>query len=133
MSGSGGANADLARRAFTRFASGDLEGTLELMHEEIIFVPLASDVTGEPFFGHEGMRAWRADRETVWDKVDVVAETFEAVGDRVLAAGHIDTRGRSGGVEIETPAWWVLELRDGKISRIAAFADEKAARAAAEA
>lgn len=124
-----GEHVEVARRAFARFAAGDMDGTLELVHREMVFVPLAAGVTGEPYFGHEGLRAWLADRSSVWEDMQIVAETFEAVGERVLAGGHIRIRGRAGGVEVDTPTWWAIELRDGLVSRIEAFADEETARA----
>jgi ketosteroid isomerase-like protein len=52
-------------------------------------------------------------------------------GGRILAYGAMHARGASSGVELDTGASWVVEVRDGKLARIEAFRDRAEAERAA--
>lgn len=120
---------ELVRAAFAAMADGDLDAVLALMHEEVVFVPLAAAVTGESYTGHDGLRAWQADRAAVWDFA-IQIDDVEAAGERALVCGRMRARGLGGGVEVDMASWWVVAVRDGKVSRVETFADEGEARAA---
>jgi ketosteroid isomerase-like protein len=65
-----------------------------------------------------------------WEDYHPISEEFRDLGDgRVLVLGRFHARGRASGVEVESPAAWVSEVRGGKIFRVRIYADEPSALA----
>jgi ketosteroid isomerase-like protein len=124
-------NVDVVRAAFEAIGRDDIEACVEVVDPEVEFLPLgAALVDGRAYHGHEGVREWDRERHGVWD-IEFDLRVFREVGDVVLVEGAIRTRGRSSGVELDTPVSWVIRLRAGRILRVEAFPDGTAARAAA--
>jgi ketosteroid isomerase-like protein len=46
---------------------------------------------------------------------------FRDLGDRVVACGHIDARGRESGLELDSPKGWVFTVRGGKVVKAEGF------------
>jgi ketosteroid isomerase-like protein len=62
-----------------------------------------------------------------WVDFSAHAEEYRDLGDdRVLVLGRFSGRGRSG-VELDTPAAWICDLRQGKIVRLRFYGDAAAA------
>jgi ketosteroid isomerase-like protein len=108
-------NVDLARRAFEAFGERDLAAVLELMHEEVEFLPATASLTtgGEPYRGHDGIARYLEDVGRVWKELRVYPSDYRDLGDCVVALGRIHARG--GGTIIDRPTGWVWRMRDGKI------------------
>jgi ketosteroid isomerase-like protein len=49
---------------------------------------------------------------------------YREAGERVVALGHVRGRGRTSQVELDFPAAWVCELRDGRITAMRAYTDQ---------
>jgi ketosteroid isomerase-like protein len=93
-------------------------------------IALRSGTEGS-YRGLAGFLRFQADTAKAFEKFEPRFEEFHAVGDRVLCGGTIRVRGAGSGVEMDIPAWHVLEFRDGKISRWESFASKADARKAA--
>ena len=108
-------NVDIARRVFEAFGERDLAAVLELMHDEIEFLPATATLTtgGEPYRGHEGIARYMDDVGRVWKELRVYPSDFRDLGDCVVALGRIHARG--GGMIIDRPTGWVWRMRAGKI------------------
>lgn len=61
----------------------------------------------------------------------VGSREFRDLGDGLIAIGRTRTRGRTSGVETETPLALVTEIRKGKTSSIRAYLDPEEALIAA--
>jgi ketosteroid isomerase-like protein len=119
---------EVVRRALAAFNEGDTEAVLEFMDPDVEFVPLRALLEGSPYRGHEGFRQFAADMVDDWEDYHPSSDRFRDLGDgRVLVVGRFHARGRASGVEVETPAAWVSEVRAGKIVRVRFYADEAAA------
>jgi ketosteroid isomerase-like protein len=71
------------------------------------------------------------DLGNTWAEIRVVAEEIRDLGDRVLWLGRILGVGRGGGVPVDAPNGVLIDVRDGKISRIRTYSDhDEALRAA---
>jgi ketosteroid isomerase-like protein len=108
-------NVDLARRAFEAFGERDLAALLELMDDEVEFLPATASLTtgGEPYRGHEGITRYLDDVGRVWKELRVYPSDYRDLGESVVALGRIHARG--GGMIIDRPTGWVWRFRDGKI------------------
>jgi ketosteroid isomerase-like protein len=105
------------------FNGRDLDDFLGMFDEEIEFFPLRSAIEG-PYSGLDGMRKWWADTAENWETFSIEADKVHDLGDgRIAAAGVIHAKGRGGGVPLEIPTSWLLELRNGLVSRVKFFFD----------
>jgi ketosteroid isomerase-like protein len=118
---------ELVREAWAS-AKGDIRNSLPLYCEDIEIVPFGASLEGGVYRGHGGVVDWW-DREIVpsWEAFEVVAEDFQRAGSRLLVFGHWRARGRTSGVELDMPATWVVEVRDGKIARWQTFTNRSEA------
>jgi ketosteroid isomerase-like protein len=46
---------------------------------------------------------------------------YRDLGDRVIAFGHINARGRESGLEIDSPTGWVFTVRNGRVVKAEGF------------
>ena len=124
-------NLDVVRRLFEQYASGGVEGALEVMDEDIVIV-IPPEVSAEPdtYRGHEGARRYFAGFEGMLE--DVRYEAFELIpeGRHVLARARLAGRGVSSGLEVELQTGVVHTVEDGKITRIVPYPDLESAREA---
>jgi ketosteroid isomerase-like protein len=111
---------EVIREAFERWNGRDLEYWIRLAHPQVeIWSKYAAlDADDEPYRGHDGVRAWRAEIDRNFELHHVLANDIRAVGDRVLVLGAVRLRGKASGTEMEHPFAWVCEMRDGALSRM---------------
>ena len=124
-------NVDVVRRLFEQYASGGVEGALEVMDEDIVIV-IPPEVSAEPdtYRGHEGARRYFAGFEGMLE--DVRYEMFELIpeGPHVLARARLAGRGVSSGLEVELQTFVVHTVKGGKLTRIVPYPDLESAREA---
>jgi len=88
---------------------------------------------GQGYRGHEGIRQWFSDLDEMFSEVSWHPASAKDLGDeRYLILGAIKARGRSSGVEVETPIGQIIELRDDLILRGWAYPSHEQAKLAAE-
>lgn len=125
---------DVVREGIERWNRGDVEGTLELTDEEIVWRNSGAfpDLPQE-LHGHEGVRRfWRLLRE-VWAEFWMDVERLEDFGDgRVLALVHFCGRGRDG-IEVRQPFAQIYGVRDGLLITYQGYASWDEGLAAARA
>jgi uncharacterized protein len=124
-------NAELVRDAFARWNSRDHESLLAQIDPDVEIVVASAQITGgQPYRGHDGYREWIETMEDSFDLWEIFPEVFEERGDAVLVLGHMHLRGRGSGVELEQETGWIVNVRDGKMTRFQAFLSHEEARAA---
>ena len=123
-------NADIVREAASAMQARDVERVAALCTPDIEFSPLRAGITGA-FIGEEGIAAFWKDTQETFDKFEINYDTYEQLEDgRVLATGTFVTRGRGSTVETEVHSAAVFWFREGKISRMYDYGDERRAREA---
>jgi ketosteroid isomerase-like protein len=123
-------NADIVRDAVSAMQTRDVERVAALCTPDIEFSPLRAGITGA-FIGAEGIAAFWKDTQETFDKFEINYDTYEQLEDgRVLATGTFVTRGRGSTVETEVHSAAVFSFREGKISRMYDYGDERLAREA---
>lgn len=106
------------------FAEGG-EKYLELLDPEIEWIPIMSLTDGRTYRGHDGVRRWMEDARAAWRVHRTPWSRIDALGGgRVVALGSWECVGRAAGVEMRfDQAAWLMDVREGRITRLEAFAD----------
>jgi ketosteroid isomerase-like protein len=123
-------NVDRYRRNIEALNRRDVEALLPELDPEIEWnMPLQRLLGGEAavYHGHEGVREYFRDMGEAFAEIRVDYPDIRDLGDRVLAIGSFQARGRESGVPIESPLGAVLEMRDGKVIRARTYFDPKEA------
>jgi ketosteroid isomerase-like protein len=124
-------NADLVREAFERWSHDDHEWVLAHTDPDAVIQVASQQLTGgEPFRGHEGYRQWLATMRESFELWQIAPESFREHGDNVIVLGQMHVRGRGSGIELDQETGWVIEVRDGKVTRFRAFFTHEEALAA---
>jgi ketosteroid isomerase-like protein len=124
-------NVEIIRQLGDRWNRGDIEGALELFHDDAVFG--AGEEWPDPITRHGrddirvGMEDWRA----AWETVVVEVDSLAPHGDKVVVEARWNSRGRLSGLEGTMPFLMVVTLRDGKIAAVEWFTDHDRAVAAA--
>jgi ketosteroid isomerase-like protein len=110
----------------------DVDGIAATLDPDVELVPLRAVLDGSAYRGHEGMRRWLADMSEDWTDFEFALDDVRELGPgRVLVQATMHLRGQSG-VALDSPAAWLCDMRDGRVSRIRFYTDSAAALAAAE-
>jgi hypothetical protein len=70
--------------------------------------------------------------EEAFEVWELHPETFEEARDSVLVLGSMHLRGRGSGVELDQEAGWIVDARDGRMSRLQTFTTHEEARSVFE-
>jgi ketosteroid isomerase-like protein len=109
------------------FNERDLGTFLSMCDAEIELVALRSAIEG-PYRGHAGIRKWWADTAENWAVYRVDVERVHDVGDgTIVGSGVIHAEGRGGGVPLDIPTSWLIEMRNGRGTKTEFFSDQEAA------
>jgi len=126
-------NIELVQEVYAAFNRRDLEAALAISHPDVeFFAPTAEMANeGEPYRGHAGMRKYYEDVQNVWLELEVLPKEYREVDDAtVLVFGRVYGRGEGGYIQ-DSPAQWVLRIRDGLVWSIRVFTNKSAALAEA--
>jgi ketosteroid isomerase-like protein len=117
-------NVEVFRRSVASFNERDLGAIGELFTEDFEFIPyLAALVETTTYRGRDGLRQYVQDAEAAWENIEVRVDEVRDLGDRVIAFGELRGRGRGSGLEARVSLAWVVDFRDGKISRSQSYGD----------
>ena len=120
---------EVVRRAWAAASGADQDGLRRELHSEVVAVPFGAALEGKAYRGPEQVLAWLRDEILVsWDVFEVHPESFERVGGRLLVTGRWSARGLESGVELDIPATWLVEVRDGRIAYWQTYTDRAEAR-----
>jgi ketosteroid isomerase-like protein len=125
-------NIQLVRRAFEAIGNRDIDALLQLYDANAEFRPLTGTlVESGGYRGHDGIRAYFQEVETVWDQMLPHADDLRCDGDVVVVTGGCMVRGRESGAETDSAMAWVFRVREGLIASHKAFPGEDEALSAA--
>ena len=102
---------------------------LREFHPDVVAIPFGAAMEGKAYRGHDGVLDWwRNDIQSTWEVFEVYPEHFQRVGDQLLVTGRWTARGTASTVDLDIPASWVIEVRDGKIAYWQTYTDHQQAR-----
>jgi ketosteroid isomerase-like protein len=121
-------NADLVQQWFAATARRDLKRMLEIASPDIEYVPIMAALEGRVYCGHEGIEQWLEELYAHWETFEPIGEEFYERGDTVIALGCWRARGKVSQAELDRePATWVVEFRDGKMTRLQTYTSREEA------
>ena len=131
---SGSDNVERARSMLDDYRRGDIEALLVKMDPEVEVFSAPELPNGGTFRGREGYLEWIAPWLEAWEIFEVKEDSIEAIGaDCVVMSVHQTGRGRGSGIEVEMPAFYMAEFRDGLATRFHFYGEREKAIQAAEA
>lgn len=124
-------NEEVVRRAFDAWNRGDLEGTIQLAHDdiEIILAGVFPDLE-RTYRGTDGFREFWELFRGAWNQIWIEETEIEAGEEAVFAATIFHGVGRDD-IPVERPFHFAFHIRDGRIASYRTFSDSDSARAAA--
>jgi ketosteroid isomerase-like protein len=118
------ADFEVVRKVWEAFSRGDDDVAVAMIHEDAVIVPFGAALEGKQYAGHDQILDWMSgDIRVNWEWFHTVPREFRKVGGRILVYGSWRARGRDSGVELDVPATWVVDVRDGKIAFWQTFTD----------
>ena len=122
-------NVEIVRGAFAAFERGDMGHILDLMADDLVTHRVEPD--NALYHGKEGFFEATADWTEGFDDWVATAEEYVGAEDLVLVRVKQTARGKASGVPVESHFWFVFEIRDRKIARLAFHSSEARAFEAA--
>ncbi len=116
---------DVAKRVVDAYNRRDVDGLFaELATPDFEWYPaLIRALDGGGVRGREGVERFVVDTEENWEGLQIVAEEFRDLGDRVLVLGRMKGRGKGSGVPVDQPFASILEFRGDRIRRNRVYLD----------
>ena len=104
-------------------------GVERVWADEPEIVPMRAALEGNVYRGPGALDAFRDDSREAWSKLEVELQDITGDGPAYLCTCQLRGRGRQSGAEIRSELWVVIEIADGRISRLAAYLDRAPALA----
>ena len=74
------------------------------------------------YLGRKGLMAWMSEIDEQFESWSVgIEEMRKLAPETYIAHGWIHARGRNSGVDLDQPASWLVDVREGKLLRIRNF------------
>jgi ketosteroid isomerase-like protein len=119
-------NVETLKRGFDAVSRLDGEVLLDFMDPEVEFRPRFQVMLGGEaavYWGHEGVRGAFRDLYGALDWIKPEISEVRDLGDRIVALGRLSVRGKESGAEAESPAGWVVDIKNGKAVRVSEYLD----------
>ena len=119
---------ELAGQVMDALGRRDLSRVIALTDPGVEWHSFFAELGDEGVYrGHDGTRQYMRDLNDAWEIVRADIDDRLGVGDVAVLIGRIHYRGKSSGIETETPAGWMLKFRDGRVICFRAFRDPEQA------
>jgi ketosteroid isomerase-like protein len=125
-------NVEFVRFVWETVASRDVEAVLGYFTEDCVMEDFPELPDAAVYGGKEGVREIDRHFREMWgDFVMEPVEFIDAGDDVVVGVIAMRGRGAGSGAPLDSPAFWVHQLRDGKLARMRAFTTREQAVEAA--
>ena len=120
-----GQNAEAVQSAWQAFGSGDLDGAVQVLHEDARWEGSNSQRVpgGGTFEGRDSIRQMLEGLTEPWESFRPSPDEFIEQGDTVVVLGHTEATVKGGGQDIKVPFVHIFRMRDGKAERIQILTD----------
>ena len=116
-------NVELARNAVAAFNRRDVPALVELTTDDFKWVTWTGTVESTVYDGAEGLAVYFQDAD-IWKVLDLDAQEFRDLGDKVLVVGMFHARGGGSGAEVRAPYYSAFFVSEGKLARVLSFRTE---------
>ena len=120
---------DRLRTAYEGFGRRDIEAVLSVMDPDIEWDATDALAHTGMYHGHEGVTEYIQSLEGVWEEFNLNPEQFTESGDgaHVMVLGNVRGRLTANDQDVEARFAHVLQLEDGKVTRLKVCLDREAA------
>jgi ketosteroid isomerase-like protein len=120
---------EVVRRVWAAFNRGEQGAIADYLHPDVVAIPFGATLEGKAYRGRDDVLHWWNDEIlATWEQFEVHPEQFERVDEKLLVTGRWKARGIESGVDLDLPAAWVIEVRDGQIAYWQTYTDGEQAR-----
>jgi ketosteroid isomerase-like protein len=121
-------NVDLHRRIMEAFNARDIDAWIALADPRIEFHSTFAAVGGAVYHGHEGLRTYFRDLDSVWgDETRLESEAFFDLGEYTLVFQVLHGRGRQSGANVAMPVVLMVRWRDARAVYMKGYAHREEA------
>jgi ketosteroid isomerase-like protein len=127
-------NVEAFKRGIDAYNRRDVEALLDIHDREVEWHPVLQVLLGGEatvYRGHEGVREFVHDLHEAFAEVHIEIAEVRDLGDRLVASGRLHARGKVSGAEVDSPIGYVVEFKNGKVTRVLSYLDPKEALEAA--
>jgi ketosteroid isomerase-like protein len=125
-------NVEIVKRGIDAYNRRDFDAYIALTTSDFeLFPAMDRTVEARSYWGHEGIETYLADIGEAWAELRLLPEEWRDLGGRVLMPGRAQGRGRGSSVPVDAHVGFLVDFRDGKMSRVLAFLDHGEALRAA--
>jgi ketosteroid isomerase-like protein len=125
-------NVEIVKRMWDATERGDTKAVFALYDQAIVWDSHhAGPIERGLYYGHKGVRQFFRDWLESFETLDLHAEKFIEVGDRVVVGYRVGGRGRGSGLEVDMCRWNLYGIRNGLVTRVEIFGTEVEALEAA--
>jgi ketosteroid isomerase-like protein len=117
-------NLEVVQALFDAWFRGEEATQSALVDPDVVVTQFPEQVDARPYHGREGFRAVVADWVGTWDDYSLEILDMREIGEHVVVSLHQAGRGKASGARMEGHAWFVVTLRDGKVTRLRMFSSE---------
>ena len=116
-------NVVLARNAVAAFNRRDVPALVEMTTHDFQWVTWTGTVESTVYDGAEGLAGYFQDAD-VWEVLNLDAQEFRDLGDKVLVVGIFHARGGGSGAEVRAPYYSAFFVSEGMLARVLSFRTE---------
>ena len=116
---------DIAKRTVDAYNRRDVDALFAgLATPDFEWYPgIVRALDGGGYRGREGVERFTADTIENWAELQIIAEEFRDLGDRVLVLGRMKGRGKGSGVPVDQSFTTVLDFRGDRVWRSRVYLD----------
>lgn len=120
---------DRLRTAYEGFGRGDIQAVLSVMDPDIEWDATDALAHTGMYHGHEGVTEYIQSLSGVWEEFHLNPEQFTESGDQehVMVLGSVTGRLAANSQDVEARFAHVLQLEDGRVTRLKVCLDREAA------
>src|SRR5690349_4974583 len=121
-------NVDLVREMCEAFLAGNLLGSLETLHPDVVWHGTIGGLDEmRTAHGHHEVIEGFAESVRDWERHSLEVERYIDAGDSVVVFWHENGRGKASGVEVETRTAVVYTVGEGKVVEVQGYMERAAA------
>ena len=121
-------NLETLKRGIEAYNRRDAEAVLQDLDPDVEWYPALQVMFGGAatvYRGHAAVREMLREVDEAVAELHVDHSEIRDLGDRILAIGRINTRGKASGAVTASPLAFVADFANGKITRIRSYLDPK--------
>ena len=120
---------DRLRTAYEGFGRRDMKSVLSVMDPDIEWDATDALAHTGVYHGHEGVTEYISSLSSAWEQYELNPEQFAESGDgaHVMVLGNVKGRLAANGQDVEARFAHVLQVEDGRVTRLKVCLDREAA------